>query len=70
MKYKVISLITQEEFALYSMDRETLENLMVDEFDVYIHEGDEDYRIFYNTASDSFHYEKGSAIYEVEFTKE
>lgn len=65
MEIKAVSILTGEEFFFYSMDRSTLEDLMVDEFDVYIHEGDDDYLIYYNTASDSFHYEKNYAIYKL-----
>lgn len=68
MEIKAVSEWTGEEFPFFSIDRSTLEKLMLDEFDVYVHEGDDDYPIYYNTASDSFQYEKNCAIYSLNFT--
>jgi hypothetical protein len=67
MEYRAISILTGEEFGFNKMDRGTLEGLMLDEFDVYIHKNDEDYLIYYDTASDSFQYMTNHAIYGLDF---
>lgn len=65
MKYKAISVITGEEFLFTSMDRNTLEDLMVDEFNVYINGQDGYYKISYNSATDSFYYQTEDGIYSI-----
>ena len=60
MEMTIKSILTGEEKEVEINSREELENLMLDEWDVYIGESE----VYYNVANDSFEVDEINTIFE------
>ena len=62
MQFKIKSLLTAETMVFNDLDRNQIEDFMIDEWDVYVIEDNNEYQVYYNSASDNLECCKGTHI--------